>query len=555
MRFFNPYPYGHPPRDEDLQRALAAASRGQVVDGDDRVLAELDRAALDALAPALAIRDDGPCFDERCRGPLGQPQLGLLLTGEAGPVGRVDMYPENRSIYWRGLDWKQWRGWSELRDDRALLEQLAARGVPGPLEDVRRWSSEEGERARRDWIKAAPPNLKGPWCASADRLLDPWHMLEAAAWVDRAGASLRKARGLLEWYGAGSGPFARRPDHELLPRLLLGRFLGEDLRRALQSGPGDRALAGAGRHILDAGPLSPSARAQLDPLDAGLREAIVDAVRRLASGEDADRLRERLFPAPFVPPEHTALVGASSTLHLRRPVAAGDAAVVAVDFQDIVRLEGGARAVLGKLLGDAVLAVRGGRVLVGKGGGVQELDARGNVVAAHPAATAEQAAAARAMTAAWSAPAAAPALGEPLGPAPEEREAFEALAHLGLGAPPSARAVGRDHLEAGGRALVRRGGAGAPPRRIALPGRAVLHAFSASHLALALDAGDACRIAWVAEAGDALRLSPPLRITPRALRFLLATDDAALLGVDLGAGEVVLRVGIDGADGGQPVRP
>ncbi|AUX20335.1 uncharacterized protein SOCEGT47_008030 [Sorangium cellulosum] len=554
MRFVNPYPCGHPPRNEDLRSVLVKAVRGEIVDGDDRVLTELDRAALKTLGPALEIREDRPCFDERCRGPLGLPQLGLLLSGEAGPVGRLDLYPENRSIYWRGLDWKQWGGWSELRDGRALLELLAAHGIPAPLEDVTRWHGEEGERVRREWIKAIPPNLKGPWCASADRLLDPWHMLEAATWVGQAGASLRKARGLLEWYGAASGPFARRPDHELLPRLLLGRFLGEDLRRALQPQPSDPALAGAGRHLLDAGPLSPSARAQLvEPLDARLREAIVDAVRRRASGADADRLRARLFPAPFVPPEPTTLVGASSTLRLRRPVAAGDA-VYAVDFQDIVRLEGGARSVVGKLLSDAVLAVRGGRLLVGKGGGVQELDARGNVVAVHPAATPEQAAAARAVAAAWSAPAAAPALGEPLGPTPDERDAFEALAHLGLGAPPSARAVGRDHLEAGGRAVVRRGEAGAPPRRIALPGRAMLHASSASHLALALDAGDACQIAWVEEGTDALRLSPPLRIAPRALRFLLATGAAALLGVDLGAGEVVLRVGLERA-GGRPGRP
>ncbi|WP_437279994.1 hypothetical protein WME90_05380 [Sorangium sp. So ce375] len=555
MRFINPYPYGHPPRNEDLQRALAASSRGQLIDGGDRALAELDRAALEALGPALEIFEDKPYFDERCRAPRRQPQLGIVLAAEGGPAGRVDLYPENRSIYWRGLDWKQWCGWAELRDDRALLEWLAAHGVPEPLEDVTRWNSEEGERARTEWRKAIPPNLKGPWCGPVDRLLDPWHMLEAAAWIRQAGANMRKARGLLEWYGAGSGPFARRPDYEFLPRLLLGRFSGEDLQRALQSQPSDQMLAGAGRYILDAGPLSPGAHAgYVEPIDARLREAIVGAVRRLASGEDADLLRERLFPAPFVPPEHTALVGASSTLHLRRPVADGNA-VVAVDFQDIVRLEGGARTVLGKLLGDAVLAVRNGRLLVGKGGGVQELDARGNVVAVHPAVTPEQAAAARAITAAWSAPAAAPALGEPLGPTPEEREAFEALAHLGLGAPPSARAVGRDHLEAGGRAIVRRGEAGAPPRRIALPGRAALLTFSASHLVLALDAGGACRIAWVEEGSDVLRLSPPIRIAPRALRFLLATDDAALLGVDLDAGEVVLRVGMACADVERPGRP
>lgn len=545
MRLSNPYPYGHPPRNEDLQRALAASSRGKIVDGDDRALAELDVAALKALGAALEIREDKPYFDERCRAPHGLPQLGIVLTAEGGPVGRVDLYPENRSIYWRGLDWKQWCGWAELRDDRALLEWLAAHGVPEPLEDVTRWRSEEGERARREWVKAIPPNLKGAWCASIERLLDPWHILEAAVWIEKAGANMRKARGLLEWYGAGAGPFARRPDYELLPRLLLGRFSGEDLQRALQSQPSDQALAGAGRHLLDVGPLPPAARVQLlDPLDARLREAMVDAVRRRASGEDADLLRERLFPAPFVPPEHTTLVGASSTQRLRRPVAAGDA-VYAVDFQDIVRLEGGARTVIGKLLGDAVLAVRDGRLLVGKGGGVQELDARGNVVATRPPATPEQAAAARSITAAWSAPPSAPALGEPLGPTADEREAFEALAHLGLGAPPSARAVARDHLEAGGRAIVRCGEAGAPPRRIALPGRAVLHASSASHLVLALDVGDACQIAWVEEGSDALRLSPPLRIAPRALRFLLATDDAALLGVDLGAGEVVLRVGIE----------
>ncbi|WP_434045759.1 MULTISPECIES: hypothetical protein [Sorangium] len=555
MRFINPYPYGHPPRNEDLQSALAAAAAGTLVGGDERVLAELDRAALKALGTALEMREDKPYFDERCRAPHGLPQLGIVLAAEGGPVGRVDLYPENHSIYWRGLDWKQWCGWAELSVPRALLEWLAAHGAPEPLEDVTRWSSQEGERARVEWRKTIPPNLKGPWCASVDCLLDPWHMLKAAAWIEQAGANMRRARGLLEWYGAGSGPFARRPDYEFLPRLLLGRFSGEDLQRALQSQPSDRTLAGAGRQLLDAGPLSPGARAGLvEPLDARLREAIVEAVRRFASGEDADLLRERLFPAPFVPPEPTALVGASSSLHLRRPVAAGDAAVYAVDFQDIVRLEGGARSVLGKLLGDAVLAVRGGRLLVGKGGGVQELDARGSVVAVHPAATPEQAAAARAVAAVWSAPAAAPVLGEPLGPTPEEREAFEALAHLGLGAPPSARAVGRDHLEAGKRAIVRRGEAGAPPRRIALPGRAVLHASSASHLVLALDAGDACRIAWVEEGSDALRLSPPLRIAPRALRFLLATGDAALLGVDLGAGEVVLRVGIESAGGGRPGR-
>jgi hypothetical protein len=343
VRFINPYPYGRPPRNEDLQRALAAASRGQVVDGGDRVLVELGRTALQVLGGALEIDEHKASFDERGRAPHGLPQLGIVLAAEGGPVGRVDLYPENRSIHWRGLDWKQWCGWAELRDDRALLEWLAAHGVPEPLEDVTRWSSEEGERARCEWRKAIPPNLKGPWCAPIERLLDPWHTLEAAAWIEQAGANMRKARGLLEWYGAGSGPFARRPDYELLPRRLLGRFLGEDLQRALQSRPSDQALAGAGRHLLDLGPLSPGARAQLAPLDGRLREAIIDAVRRLASSEDADLLRGRLFPAPFALPEPTSLVGASSTLHLRRPVAAGDAAVYAVDFQDIVRLESGAR--------------------------------------------------------------------------------------------------------------------------------------------------------------------------------------------------------------------
>lgn len=138
-------------------------------------------------------------------------------------------------------------------------------------------------------------------------------------------------------------------------------------------------------------------------------------------------------------------------------------------------------------------------MLVGKGGGVHELDARGNVVIVHPAATPE----------------------------------------------PTATA----------RPVARRDEATAPPRQIALPGRAALHTLPASHLVLALDAGDACQIAWLDEKTDALHLSPPLRIAPPALRFLCATDAAALLGVDLGAREIVLRVGLERGEGRRPAEP
>lgn len=543
MRVINPYPYGHPPRNEDIRAALAASSRGRLVDGDDRVLAEVGRAALDALGPALEIREDQPYFDERCRTASGLPQLGLTLEGSAGAVGRLDLYPENRSIYWRGLDWKQWCGWAELREPRALLEWLAALGVRGPLEDVTRWHSEEGERERVEWRKAIPPNLKGPWCTSVEGLLDPWKVLEATTAIQKAGASMKKGKGLLEWYGAGSGPFARRPDYELLPRLVLGQIGFDEVARALQPPRSERALVGAGRMLLDMGPLSPAARSLLAPLRDETREVILHAVRRLASEEDAARLRERLFPAPFVLPEHTALVGFSNTVHLRRPVADGDA-IYAVDGNDLVRLAGGARAVIGKLLGDAPMAVREGRLLLGKGDRFQELDRHGKVAATHAAPTPEQVAAARAITASWSGAVGDAALGAPLGPTPEEREAFEAFAHLGLPAPPSARAAGHYFLDAAGSVVVRGEGEGSP-RPIVLPGRPVLYAFTASHLVMALAAGEACRVAWLAHGEDVARVSPLLRIEPRALRFLRASAGAALLGVDLGAGEVVLRVGVE----------
>ena len=135
VRFINPYPWGHPPRNEDLAAALAGAIRAELLSPAGRLLAEVERPELDALPRVLRIREDAPGFDELYHAPYG-----LVMRGSGGPIGRIDLLPRGAAVYWRGLDWKQWNGWAALVDPQLLLEWLAARGVAEPLEDVARWS-------------------------------------------------------------------------------------------------------------------------------------------------------------------------------------------------------------------------------------------------------------------------------------------------------------------------------------------------------------------------------------------------------------------------------
>lgn len=558
MRFINPYPYGAPPRSADLWAVIAAASRARLLDGEDRILAEVDRDALDALAPALEIREEERFFDERCHNANGLPPLRLVLEDEHGPMGRIDLYPPNGSVYFYGRDATAWCGWAELRAPSALLAWLASVGLPGPREDRARWESEEGKLARDAFRKAVPSNLRGAWCASTEALLDPWTVMEAAAWLDQAGANMKRAKGLLDLYGQGSGPFSRRPDYESLPQLLIGRFGYDEVARALAKPRSPHALAGAGRLLLHRG-TSPATREAQKPLDPETREAMIEAVGQLASAEDAARLRALLFPSPLVTPAHTVLVGASWTNRFSQVVADGEAAF-AIEGSALVRLEGGERIVLEDKIRlsfwPVPIAVREGRALVNKTGRSLEIDRTGKTVAIHPMATPEQVARARALTAEWPDPEGA---GDgasilPRAPTreecaplvtPEERAAFEAFAHLGLPEPPSvawARRVLGCALEGASTALLLRGESSGSPRRVGLPGRLFRWTATEAHLVMALAAGETCRIAWLAKGDAVAQLSPELAVRPRALRSLLASESAVQLVVNTGAGEVVLRV-------------
>lgn len=147
-----------------------------------------------------------------------------------------------------------WSSDAMLVDGPALVRWLATQGATGPLrayaQDLER--ARLADRARREWLQAAPPCFRD---LSPD---DPVAMLPNAddPALDASEARLRATyanaadatHALLSWFGSGAGPWSGYPAYEGLAENLLHR-LGLDVARevALSHASAPAVMRGAAR--------------------------------------------------------------------------------------------------------------------------------------------------------------------------------------------------------------------------------------------------------------------------------------------------------------------
>jgi hypothetical protein len=524
VRVVNPYPCGHAPRSADLARAVSDAEWLALRDRDGTLVSErrVDR----DLAARLQIREEGRPFDQQ----LCSPHAIELCS--ASERTRIDLMEDG------SVRAPAWNGWAELEAPRALFAWLAAAGLGEPLE---LWDAQHGagaERARAVWRTAIPAPLRAGWNVAHETLVDETFLgsERTRALVEALGSSEAAIVALLDWYGAGEGALARRPQYESLPRLFLAGFGYDPVIAAFALLAAERARAGAARFVLDAAPLPPVLAAPVMRLDETTRRALVATARAVFGEADAARLAPELERGDPVAPAGTTLVGFSATARLRRIVADAER-VWAIDGQELVRLARGVRRVVTFVPREAPLAALGGAILVDRGGPVLRYAADGRLLDPLRAATEEESRRARATIAGWR----VEAPGELVAVAPhtEEGEAFEAFAHLGIGPPAVAAWVGRAFLDREGEALVLDGA------RIRLPGRPLAATADGPRLVVAVEAAGG--VTLVGHDPDGRQaVSPVLGVRPGDLKRLLAVPGRILLLLDTGRGELVCALDAPG---------
>ncbi|MFN7732304.1 MAG: hypothetical protein ACK5OB_10380 [Pirellula sp.] len=237
------------PTQAAFNNLLARLSRVRVLEGGmaygrpltNTVLLDISMESdLEELKRALEILD-GPAGHCYC---CGEPTLEFLSS-------------QNESIAVIGLHhghsvrWEAWKDDAELLDGRRLLNWLAQRGVPGPLDkflDGLR-KDEQSRAAWQRWQSAMPDCLK-------QLTAEVWQRIQETNDLTPVRESLRTAYpdlsaqilSLFRWFGTGAGPWTGFPVYERLAEEILLQYPVEELVEALQNASlSEEELEGASR--------------------------------------------------------------------------------------------------------------------------------------------------------------------------------------------------------------------------------------------------------------------------------------------------------------------
>lgn len=318
-------PYGTAPRQADLDRAFEAAN-GAILrwEGDDR--GELDARELAALRDATRIVEGSPRVEQLDPGDRYEVQL----ARDGLDVGVVVIRPD-LSVRWAG-----WERAAPAADPRALGEQLAARGLPGPLAALARRTSPEGEAAAAAFLSAAPRAIsvaleslaREPGASGAAEQRRAFEALVAAT-----GSAEQAVFQLLAWLGSRRGAWSEGPEVEGVADGLLHEHGLDEVIALLARGVPAEARAGAARFLVDN--IRSRGRAVREQLPEAVRAALVEAASRTGSAENEARTRRLLIDEGPLAPEGTELVAAARGGRLGR--ACADASgVAAIDAGRIV---------------------------------------------------------------------------------------------------------------------------------------------------------------------------------------------------------------------------
>jgi len=195
-------------------RVFKDGCHGDTLLGNDGLLELTEPNEIEALRIAMRIID-GPGGHCMC---FGGPTL-EMLSADRSRLALLSIH------HGHAIRWNRWKDDARLIDGRLLLEWLAQRGVVEPLRDFE--TEEVANRKRQQdwerWLAAMPSALIPVWSGA----LGQFGIVDV---VPLRGALERglpdegeRILALLQWFGAGAGPWSGYPSYEkAVEELLLG---------------------------------------------------------------------------------------------------------------------------------------------------------------------------------------------------------------------------------------------------------------------------------------------------------------------------------------------
>ncbi|WP_129348923.1 hypothetical protein [Sorangium cellulosum] len=245
-----------------LRRALGDATRGRLTAAGATV--ELDRGEIAALEAALT--PVSPRLTTSCSSAVVAE---IALSRARRPVAALAVHRDG-SIGAAGFTLRVL-----VEDERRLVAWLGARvaGASGLF------ACPVGQASlRKRWLDAAPAALRDALLAAPSSCREPEGL---AARLGAAGAALGEPRRLLEWHGAGDGPWTDMPPCTAASGSLVGAMPADVVLAVLESGaPQGALLRGAARFVgayLRSWEEAEALRARLSP---ALWDSLLEETRR-----------------------------------------------------------------------------------------------------------------------------------------------------------------------------------------------------------------------------------------------------------------------------------
>jgi hypothetical protein len=181
---------------------------------------------LEDLSRSLVLEAPTDWFHCMCDGApaLYAYQRGSLLvqlTNHHGSSIRCSLWESDVSI----TDTEKWLLWFDQR------------GIPGPRKEADAMLAEEAQNIKdwEKWLAAMPDPLKAPWPNALGEFgsvnIKPLRSALEQAMPDKS----QRILALLEWFGAGAGPWSGFPSYESAAENLLLDFPTTDIIGAIQS--------------------------------------------------------------------------------------------------------------------------------------------------------------------------------------------------------------------------------------------------------------------------------------------------------------------------------
>jgi len=289
------------PSQSSLDAVLADTIRVRVVDNEVTgkrtmskrawVLAEFsDITSIAKLRDCLQIIEE-PAPSRHCMC-VGDEVIELHTS--AGRIETISLHHEY------SLRWHAWSGDATLADNRRLLNFLADRGVPAPLERHEQAVREADEatnaatRAAARWHEAMPACL-APFSDGMRAVRVDVHPLRETL-VASVPDPMERARVLFRWFGSGAGPWTEYPIYEnVVGTLLLAEPTTQlvEARREAPDALSDVHLEGAARYF-SGWEFNLRKRNDLRLLAPELRQSLLTHVLQSTDAEKIELAREAL---------------------------------------------------------------------------------------------------------------------------------------------------------------------------------------------------------------------------------------------------------------------